>query len=208
MIMIDAWSNSASLGDATVYIIDDNEDIHAVLTPLLESVRLRVESYLSAADFISKYAPEVRRGCIISDFCMPGMSGKLLQERLNQMGSTLPVIFISGHAAVSMVVDVMKAGAVDFIEKPFSPPTLLHRVQQLLQGVQPDSVAAMGQVLDRHSLTSRERQIAILMADGYSSKEIARRLLISAKTVDNHRAKVFEKMKVDNAVRLRKLLGA
>lgn len=206
--MIDTWSSSVLASDAIVYVIDDNEDIHTVLTPLLKSVHLQVECYRTATDFISNFSPEIRRGCIISDFCLPGMSGKLLQERLNQLGCKLPLIFISGHAEVSLVVDVMKAGAVDFIEKPFSPPTLLHRVQQLLHGRHDDQTIAMGHALEKHSLTMRERQIAMLMADGYSSKEIARRLLISAKTVDNHRAKVFEKMKVDNAVRLRKILGA
>jgi FixJ family two-component response regulator len=136
---------------------------------------------------------------------MPGMTGFQLQRELTERGIELPIIFITAHGEIPAATAAMRAGAVDFIPKPFSPQYLLERIHEAiaLDRAKRRSAASQQHVKSHiASLTDREREVMELLSKGYSTKVIAARLGISGKTVDNHRAKVLEKMSVDNAAQL------
>ncbi|MCB1878394.1 MAG: response regulator transcription factor [Chromatiales bacterium] len=174
---------------------------------LIESVGLSVETYNSAQEFLNAYTPD-RSGCIVLDVRMPGMSGLELQEHLNSRRIMIPVIIVTGHGDIPMAVAAMKAGAVEFIEKPFNDQRLLDCVQEALQRdnrIRNDQVekAAIDQRLD--NLTPREREVMEMVVAGKANKVIAALLDVSAKTVEAHRAKVMEKMGVTSLAELVRL---
>lgn len=196
------------MNDATVFIVDDNQTIREALGWLLRSVGLHVEAFESAESFLAAYSV-YRGGCLVLDVRMPGMSGLQLQEELNKHPYPPPIVFISGHGDVSMVVRAMKAGAIDFIEKPFNDQELLDVIQHALridvtrckQRQLHDTVKAR-----LENLTQREHQVLELISERCSNKEIAQRLSISIKTVEYHRAKLMEKMHAGSMLDLMEML--
>ena len=199
--------------DSTVYIIDDDASVRDAMAWLLRSRRLLSEAYDSAEAFEAARGHDepMAPGCILLDVRMPGLSGLALFERLSERGvaHAWPVIFLTGHADVPTAVDTVKRGAFDFCEKPFSDNALVDRVEQAL-AVSRERMAQLAvqrAVRARtHELTERERDVMRLVADGRPNKLIADELGISVRTVEVHRARVFEKMEVKSAVELANLL--
>ncbi len=182
--------------EATVFVVDDDEAVRRFLRGLIESVDLSVETYGSAQEFLDAYEPG-RPGCLLLDVRMPGMSGLELQRELAERTSDLPVIILTGHGNVQVAVHAMKAGAFDFVEKPFNNDLLLDRIQKAVaESVEADSNRIkQDEITSRlQLLTPRERQVLDLVVAGQTNKGVARHLDISEKTVEIHRAKVMEKM--------------
>jgi two-component system response regulator FixJ len=187
--------------ERTVHVVDDEAPIRESLAMLLRSVGLESRVYPDARSFLDQLEPDVR-ACLIADVRMPGMSGLDLQEALRSRGSRLPMIIITGHGDVAMAVRAMKAGAADFIEKPFNDQTLLDAVNRAFaQLPEPGARAApvangeAAQLATRlDSLTPREREVMLLVAEGKPNKVVATRLGLSTRTVEVHRARVMEKM--------------
>lgn len=178
---------------AVVHLIDDDEGVRRGLAFLLGTAGLAVKVYESAVLFLEKY-DGARDGCIVSDVRMPGMDGIQLMRRLDELNVKLPVLVMTGHADVAMAVEAMKAGAVDFIEKPFSDETLLAAIQTALAR---DSRSAddFDQIRARlASLTPREKEVLDGLLSGHPNKTIAFDLGLSPRTVEVHRANVMTKM--------------
>jgi len=189
---MDANSNQK----ATVYIVDDESAIRHAMGLLMLSVGLDHEIYCSADEFLANYNNE-RAGCLVLDIRMPGLGGLELQKRLNDMGSALPVIFITGHGDIPMAVEAIQKGAVDFIQKPFRDQDLLDRVIEALQTNKKrrSDKEAKTEIQGRiKTLTIREHQVLELVAKGDPNKTIAHKLGVSQRTVEIHRARVMEKM--------------
>lgn len=181
--------------DQTVFVVDDDEEVRDSLAVLFQSVGLTVRQYGSAQDFLDDYDPH-RSGCLVLDIRMPGMSGTELQERLRDRRATLPVIMVTGHGDVSLAVRSMKAGALDFLQKPFNEQDLLDLVHHALANdAKRRSESSRRQaVIDRlASLTPREREVMELIVDGKANKNIASALGVSRRTVEIHRARVMKK---------------
>lgn len=186
--------------DRTVFVVDDDEAALDSLLMLLKSDGLRCRGFASAHEFLAKFETEVR-GCLITDLRMPDMDGIELLHALKSVGCMLPVIVITGHADVSRAVDAMKAGAADFIEKPYESELILQVVRGCLEDndAAVDANAFRNRVLRRlESLTARERQVLDLIIDGASNKIIAATLQISPRTVEIYRANVMSKMRADS----------
>ncbi|HJW69124.1 MAG TPA: response regulator [Candidatus Binatia bacterium] len=187
-----------------VFVVDDDRAMRDSLRWLLESIGLSVRTYPTAADFLSDHDP-AQPGCLVLDVRMPGMSGLDLQTELANRGSELPTIVVTGHAEVAMAVRAVKAGALDFIEKPFSDQLLLDRVRQALEiDRQSREVRVRREDARRRlaSLSAREREVLSLVAAGKANKEVAAALRLSPKTVEVHRAHVMSKMAVDSLAEL------
>ena len=162
----------------------------------MRSVGLDYEIFHSADDFLTGHSNE-RAGCLVLDIRMPGMGGLELQEKLNDLGSTLPIIFITGHGDVPMAVEAMQKGAVDFIQKPFRDQELLDRIGEGLKTDQERRSEREEKVEVRErigKLTNREQQVLDLVVTGKPNKVIAYELGVSQRTVEIHRARVMEKM--------------
>jgi FixJ family two-component response regulator len=190
--------------EQTVFVVDDDETMRGSLRWLLESLKLNVETYASAHEFLSVYDP-VQPGCLVLDVRMPEISGLQLQEILAQRKIHIPIILITGHGDISMAVRAMKAGAFDFIEKPFNDQALLERIQQglAMDTRQRREAAEREKTIERLcSLTPREGEVLEGVISGKSNKLIATELNISTKTVEVHRAHVMEKMSVDSVAEL------
>lgn len=184
------------LNEAVVYVVDDDDAVRDSLTALLESVGYRVVAFESGDAFLQNEAL-AGMGCIVSDIRMPGLDGLQLQEALNARGVLLPLLFITGHGDVPMAVSAMKAGAVDFLEKPFDETTLLDSIRRAIElsqasQRQQEEVAVSRQRIDE--LTPREREVMLCLAQGKQNKVVALELGISPRTVEIHRARVMEKM--------------
>jgi len=195
--------------DATVFVVDDDEAVRRFLCGLIGSVGLRAEAYASAQDFLDAYQSG-RPGCLLLDIRMPGMSGLELQRELAERAFGLPVIILTGHGNVQVAVHAMKAGAVDFIEKPFNNELLLDRIQKAVaKSLRADSNRVrQDEISDRiRRLTARERQVLDLVVAGQTNKGIARDLDISERTVEIHRAKVMEKMRAKSLANLVKMVA-
>lgn len=182
--------------NSTVYIVDDDQAIRHAMELLMRSVGLNYEIFHSGDEFLSNHTND-RAGCLVLDIRMPGLGGLELQEKLNGLGSTLPIIFISGHGDVPMAVEAMQKGAVDFIQKPFRDQELLDRIGEALKTDQERRSARekKSDVLGKiEKLTNRERQVLDLVVTGKPNKVIAYELGVSQRTVEIHRARVMEKM--------------
>ena len=201
--------------DALVYIVDDDASVREALAWLLRSRRLASDCYASGDAFdaavIARGCRPVHPCCLLLDVRMPGTSGLALFERLVEQGlvEVMPVIFLTGHADVPTAVNMVKRGAFDFCEKPFSDNALVDRIEQAI-GRSSQVLAdrrAREQLQSRLSdLTQRERDVMQLVARGLPNKLIADELAISVRTVEVHRARVFDKMEVKSAVELANLL--
>lgn len=200
--------------DATVFIVDDDESVREALGWLLRTRQLPSERFATAEEFESMlargYVP-TQPCCLLLDVRMPGMSGLALFDRIAERGlvDLVPVIFLTGHADVPTAVDMVKRGAFDFCEKPFSDNALVDRVEQALQ--RSAQVLAQRREHSRLAarlaeLTERERDVMHLVARGLPNKLIADQLAISVRTVEVHRSRVFDKMEVKSAVELANLL--
>ncbi|MBL8879221.1 MAG: response regulator transcription factor [Phycisphaerales bacterium] len=191
-----------------VYVVDDDEAVRQSLARLFSSVNLPVETFDSAASFLTKSDPD-RGGCLVLDLRMPGMDGLQLQTRLNELGRHLPVIMISAHGEIETAVQAMKAGAIEFLRKPYDPKYLIERVREALalnmRIRARDSHRATVDRL-RARLTPREFEVMERIVAGRSAKEIALELGLSRKTVDIHRAHILTKMQVESVVELMNLL--
>ena len=191
-----------------IYVVDDDEVMRRSLVYLFDSVGWRVQPFASAQEFLDGYDGH-QQGCIILDIRMPMMSGLELQQQLNARNVALPVIFLTGHGDVSLAVHAMKAGACDFLEKPYREQALLDRVEQAVRrGAEACRDRARQRALKGaiDTLTAREREVADHVATGKSSKTIARELGISDKTVQVHRQHAMEKLGVHSAAELAQLL--
>ena len=186
--------------DAIVHVVDDEAEVCNAVAMLLRSVGLQSRTYGSAQAFLEGYRPGTP-GCIVLDVRLPGMSGLELQERLQQSGITLPVIVMTGHGDIQMAVRAMRAGALDFVEKPFNDQTLLDRVHEgVARSMQShDADGERAEVQSRYnSLSEREREILKHVVDGRPNKLIADELGLSTRTVESHRAHIIEKMQASS----------
>ena len=179
-----------------VHVIDDEADVRQALALLMRSVNLASRTYASAQEFLAGY-PAGSPGCLVVDVRLPGMSGLELQDRLKEAGITLPVIVMTGHGDIQMAVRAMRAGALDFVEKPFHDQALLDRVHEGIErSLQLQDVAGEHRELQRRyaSLTEREKQVMAQVIEGRPNKLIADELGLSTRTVETHRAHIIEKM--------------
>jgi two-component system response regulator FixJ len=189
--------------EQTIFVIEDDVAISNALKWLFESVSLNVETYENATLFLEKYDHQ-KLGCIIIDVRLPGMSGLELLERLKAKEKRIPVIVITGYGDIQMAVRAMKAGAVEFILKPFNDQCILETVQHYLNLT--CHLTPVDVINNRiNLLSSRERQISDLILDGKLNKQIAHELSISISTVEAHRAKIMKKMKVKNLAQFVKM---
>jgi two-component system, LuxR family, response regulator FixJ len=194
----------------TVYIVDDDADLRDALSLLMRAVGLKAESYRSGTEFLQAIRHD-KHGCAILDIRMPGMSGMELQAELHKRRIKLPIIFLTGHGDVPLAVKAMKAGAVDFIQKPLDEHRLVTAVMNALKHDQEhckaDELPAAGiHDNERHLLTHREREVLGLIAKGKQSKEIAEVMCISIKTVEFHRANIREKLGITSLPEFYRLL--
>ena len=213
---------SPSAGIPVVYLVDDEDVVRDALAWLLRSRRLLSEGFASAEAFVEWLARQRGAGrpawpaapaCLVLDMRMPGMSGLALFEQLADQGllPLLPVIFLTGHGDVPTAVATVKRGAFDFVEKPFSNNGLVDRIEAALAS-SAAALAARASVQGVQQrlaeLTEREREVMRLVVDGRPNKLIADELAISVRTVEVHRARVFDKMQVKSAVELANVLAA
>ncbi len=184
----------------TVFVIDDDEAARESLTFLLRTEGMTSRAFSSARAFLDQLHKD-QHGCIITDVRMPEMDGITLVNTLAEIGCTMPIIVITGHADVPLAVQAMKAGVADFIEKPFESEALVGAVRLCLEtahvrSVDEDRRASITR--RRDTLTEREAQVLALVVDGLSNKEIANNLGISFRTVEIYRAHVMSKMQADS----------
>lgn len=191
-----------------VHVVDDDNAVRDALVEVLTSMNLSTLGFSCAKDFLD-YAASDTVGCLVSDIRMPGMSGLELQKHLNERGFHLPTIFITGHADVPMAVDAIKQGAVDFIEKPFREQDLLDRIQKVMESARQNhqKKQELKELQGRlSSLSRREREVLEHIGEGLANKVIAAELGISVRTVENHRAKLLEKLNVRSTAGLIKVM--
>jgi RNA polymerase sigma factor (sigma-70 family) len=187
-----------------VFVVEDDRSLREAIKLLLETVDLRVETFRTAEQFLSSERPDVP-SCLVLDVRLPGVSGLELQRRMVRAGVTIPTIFITGHGDVPMSVQAMKAGAVEFLTKPFRDQQLLDAVQQALDRDRVDRAhrAEQRELRQRlESLTSREREVMRLVLKGLLNKQIAGRLGTSEITVKVRRSRMMEKMQASSLVDL------
>ena len=191
--------------DGVVHVIDDDEAVRESLTFLLKTTGLSVRTYESATAFLHD-DPKAKSGCVVTDVRMPDISGLDLLHRLKELHVSLPVIVITGHGDVPLAVEAMKAGAADFIEKPFDDEAILSAIRNALAASQSDGrkSAERAEIEERlNSLSQRERQVLEGLVAGQPNKIIAHNLSISPRTVEIYRANVMTKM---NAASLSELV--
>ena len=181
---------------ATIFVVDDDDAVRDSLCRLFASIDLVSEAFASGEEFLASYQPG-DPGCLVVDMRMPGMNAFEVQEALAARGSNLPVIVITGYGDVASGVRAMKAGAVDFIEKPFEEQALLEMVQKSIAQSLADSKRSAAFEEIQHSLdslTRREREVLDCIVSGEPNKRIAFMLVLSEKTVEFHRANIMKKM--------------
>ncbi|HZP67438.1 MAG TPA: response regulator [Rudaea sp.] len=179
-----------------MFVVDDDTNMRSALTRLLTLAGLAVEPYASGGEFLAAARLD-RHGCVLLDVSMPGMNGLEVQAELNERSTELPVIFLTGSADIPIAVAAMREGAIDFIEKPFQNEHLVGRVRQALD--EHDRLRKSSEELKLvrerlSSLTPREREVLELVVEGKTSKEIARALGASHRTIEIHRGHLMEKM--------------
>lgn len=186
----------ATVSPPIVYVLDDDASVRSSLERLVRSVGLEVKSFPSASEFLNHDVPD-RPSCVVLDVRMPGLSGLDLQECLSAAGRTAPMIFITGHGTVPMSVRAMRAGAVNFLQKPFEDQEILDSIHQAIDRELDDRrERGRRQEIERqlNVLTPREREVFGLVVAGLPNKRIASKLGTSEKTIKVHRARVMEKM--------------
>jgi two-component system, LuxR family, response regulator FixJ len=190
--------------DSIVYIVDDDQAIRHAMGLLLRSVGLQHQVFTSADEFLEMHNGN-NNGCLVLDIRMPGLSGLELQQKLIEMGNSLPIIFISGHGDIPMAVEAMQKGAFDFIQKPFRDQELLDRISEALNTARKQE-SEREQKLDVQeridTLTRREHEVLDLVVTGKPNKIIAHELGVSQRTIEIHRARVMEKMRAKSLAEL------
>jgi len=192
-----------------VFVVDDEEPVGDSIAMLLRTVGLATRVYRDPRAFLEDYRPQ-QAGCLLLDVRMPQMSGLEMQRELARRNATLPIIFISGHADVPMAVEAMRAGAIDFLQKPFNDDELIRRVQKALeQDARERELLERADESERRwvELTARERDIARRIGDGKANKVVAAELRISVRTVELHRARILQKMGVRSVAQLARMLA-
>ncbi len=178
-----------------MYIVDDDKALCKSLSWLLKSANLVSAAYHSGPHFLEAYQAEWR-GCILMDVRMPEMSGLQLQEKLIKLKNAIPIIMLSGHADIGMAVRAMKAGAVDFITKPFNDQQLLDQIQNVLSYRPAENIMS---IENRYNtLSDREKEVFFKIVQGQMNKNIAADLKLSPKTVEIHRANLMQKMQAEH----------
>ena len=183
-----------------VYVVEDDDSMRYQLTRALGARGWEVRAYETGADFFDCYDPK-RRGCVVLDNRLPGMSGTAIQRRLNAWGASPPVIFISAYGDIPTAVEAMRDGAIDFLEKPFGTEQLINRLERALAA---DDARRATRVVATHlaRLTAREREVLDLVVGGQTNKSIATRLGLHVRTVEAHRRSVMAKMQAGSIANL------
>ena len=190
--------------EQTVFIVDDDAAVRDSIQELVESVGLHAQVYDSGQAFLDDFQQQ-RPGCLVLDVRMANMSGLALQEKLNELDAGVPVIIITGHGDVPMAVRALQAGAADFIQKPYRDQLLLDSINNALAvdaAARRSSIGSDDLVKQLETLTKREREILDMLVDGKRSKDIARALGISPRTVEAHRQNTLRKMEVSSVKEL------
>ena len=190
----------------TVYIVDDDAAVRDALSILVKSVDLNAVEFSSADEFLDNYNPN-NTGCLITDVYMPGMDGVALQKWLIDMGSQLPMVIMSGHGDIPLAVKMIRNGALNFIEKPFSNHQMLEHIQHALKIDSERRLRAnKNHQIHQHysTLTPREKEVLEYLINGESNKVIAARMFISPRTIETHRANVLRKMSSESVASLAK----
>lgn len=198
------------MNEPCVYIVDDDPGVLDALHTLVDSVGLSVVCCKSANEFLTAYTDSAP-SCLITDICLPGMDGMQLQQHLKEYNINLPLIAISAHGDIAMAVEMVRRGAIDFIEKPFRNHVILKRIHEAL-----DYDAERRKEETEHNtikkslctLTPRENDILALLLTGLSNKVIAKELNLSPRTVETHRANILKKMNVDSVTNLVKVMSS
>ena len=186
--------------EPTVYLVDDDAGVRRSAKELIESIGLRVQAFGSAREFLEAQRPDAP-GCLVLDIRLPGLSGLELQRELAKTSSPLPIIFISGHGDIPMTVQAMKAGAIEFLPKPFRDQQLLDAISQAIER---DRLARnerreVAELRRRHdSLTPREREVMTFVVKGLLNKQVGAELGMSETTVKLHRGQVMQKMRAES----------
>jgi two-component system response regulator FixJ len=188
----------------TIFVVDDEPAVRDSLQVLLGTYGFAVETYATAASFLDR-ADAHRPGCLVADVRMPGMTGIELQRELTRRGNAMPVIVITGHGDVPMAVDALKAGAMDFLEKPLNDEALVRSIRAALERdersrVEGQELSRLGERMAR--LTGREREVMMLIVDGLANNAVAEKLGISARTVEHYRANIMQKMEASSFAEL------
>jgi len=186
--------------EGIVFVVDDDAAVRRALERLIKSVGLDVETFASAQAFLQRDPPD-RPACVVTDIRMPGLSGLDLQKELADAGLSMPIVFMTGHGTVPMSVRAMKAGAVDFLQKPVDEQVLLDAIHQALERSSREQQASAqhAEIQERiELLTAREREVFELVVRGMLNKQIAAELGASEKTIKVHRGRVMQKMRADS----------
>ena len=188
----------------TVYVVDDDDAVRDSLGLLLRSAGLSTQDYPSAETFLDDFNNDMI-GCLVLDIRMPGMNGLELQARLAQRKSTLPIVFITAHGDIPMAVEALRMGALDFVQKPFDDTEIVGKVNAAMEDGQRHHQEEVRRSVVRErlsTLTARERHVMDQVVQGKANKVIASDLSISQRTVEIHRARVMDKMKVTSLAQL------
>jgi FixJ family two-component response regulator len=195
------------MAEPIVFIVDDHAGVRDSVAELADSVGLRHATFASAQEFLDAFDSDAR-GCLVLDVRMAHMSGPALQGRLNAMGVRIPIVFISGHADVDVAVKTIKAGAADFVTKPYRDQQLLDSINEALArdaANRDGPTVGSGFGIRLATLSARERQVMDLVVAGQSSKSVARALGISYRTVEQHRIHIFDKLGIQSVAELVRL---
>jgi FixJ family two-component response regulator len=188
------------MSDSVVWIVDDDEAVCDSLGLLLKTIGLTARTFPDGKSFLEQFDDEFP-GCVVVDLRMPGMSGLELQDALHRRHSTVPIIFITGHGTVDSAVHAMRAGAIDFLQKPFDDQELLDTIQRAIR-LDRDSRESLSEreiLVERYgTLTNREREVMALVVEGHANKVMAYDLGVSERTIEIHRSRVMKKMEANS----------